>query len=475
MHIISYRGPNAAGGVSTALSQIANYPNVGSWLYICDNELLKSNQSLTSSLLQMDEVLCDGHYRYCNNYLWPILHEMEQYAHYSEHEHQCYSAFNEAIAHRLSSFNCRERKKTSDVEGFFINDYQFALLPATLTRTADAFFFWHVPWPKTVAQKHIFALKEIASGLLKANLIGFHTDEYRHNFLNFISNYFPQCRLDKHGMEISFIDSGTEKLHQTRLLVAPLGLNTEYWNKLGKSGNLGAATQPPGNGEAFILSVDRADYTKGILERLKAIDIFFEKHAEWRERIYFRQIGTRSREGSPAFDLYWQDCHRLKDKINKRWGTSQWQPVVWSDEPVNSRQLAQIYRQATVMLVTPWRDGLNLTAKEYVASQIRSAGVLILSAGAGSWHELGRHCIPGNPQEPSALAAAIADSLSLPEAERYQRMRSLKENLMSNTLPQWWQLFYQACVNVRNTHRQKNELTTNLINKTKTKLRTNTA
>lgn len=475
MHIISYRGPNAAGGVSNALTQITNYPNVGNWLYIRDNALLQSHRDSTTPILNLEETLCTGHYRYCNNYLWPILHELGQYAHYSEHDHQCYLACNKTIALKLSMLNWHEKNKPGNIDGYFINDYQFASLPAALSRS-DTFLFWHVPWPRQVAAEHLPALKEIAVGLLHTQLVGFHTDEYRNNFLDFISSYLPNCRIDAEHKRISFFDPLTQKLHQTQVLVAPLGLDLEYWTRSCKLASTAAAEQPPG-ALPFILSVDRADYTKGIKERLAAIDKFFENHSEWREKIYFRQIGTRSREGLPEFDRYWRDCHHLKDAINQRWSTTQWCPVEWNEKAINSFELAKIYGQATVMLVTPWRDGLNLTAKEYVACQASRAGVLALSKGTGAWQELGPHSILASPENPAVLAETIAACLELTDTERYRRMCSLKETLADNTLTQWWQVFLQACAAVQNSkhQRHKYDLATGTANKAKTQLRTNTA
>jgi trehalose 6-phosphate synthase len=442
MQILSYRGPSAPGGVSSAVTQIfeqESSSNSNEWWYIDGENLICKSAEGEDQDYVLDSNLVENHYKYCNNFLWPVLHDLPQFAHYSEQERLCYKAFNSGIAFRL-----RNLAKENNNNGFFVNDYQFALMPNLLKSTTESFVFWHIPWPRYVKPEHVDAMAELATGLLHANVVGFHTNEYRQNFFNFVTDNMPQFNVQTSDHTIRLIERTSYRSHSTKFVSAPLGIDSDHWSALANLGSLRQQVFTPAD-MPIILSVDRADYTKGVAERFAAIECFFEKYPQWQQKVSFLQLGTRSRQGLPEFDRYWQNCQERHTALNSHRATSGWQPLVWTDVPRTGAELATLYSKAAVMLVSPLRDGLNLTAKEYVACQKSRPGVLGLSRGAGAFKELGRGCVELDPHNPEAFANAIAQCLTMSDREKSIRTHEMKESLVTNSLERWWQSFEQQC------------------------------
>ncbi|MBS1953310.1 MAG: trehalose-6-phosphate synthase [Cyanobacteria bacterium SZAS-4] len=435
MRMLSYRGPDAPGGVSNALTQLfAKDGGKSEWWYFVDADLRRQTLTQTEHAISaVTELLKVNHYRYCNNYLWPLLHDLPQFAHFDELEHQSYRSLNAHVAARL-------RENPTDDE-LFVNDYQFALIPHFVAADKRCAVFWHIPWPQQVQEEHVTALAEIAVGLLGSSNLGFHTQEYSNNFLAFVETHLSQYQVDFGNSCVNSKFAKSNSAPPTKVLVAPLGLDLNGWNSLSR---LRAASEQRQQCP-FILSIDRCDYTKGIIERLDAIDSFYEHYPQWRTKVCFLQLGTRSRQGLPEFDRYWRRCRERAAAINNRWSTKQWNAVVWVDEPACHEDLAALYSQAEVMLVTPVRDGLNLTAKEFVACQHAAPGVLAISQNAGVWHEFKDGSVTVDISDSRKFAETIADCLEMNETERYRRNHILKERLRGNTLESWWAKFLDSC------------------------------
>lgn len=463
MRIVSYRGPAAAGGVSSALTQLFDLPSSENvrhlsrwqpqeWWYLLSEDdsnalVATQNKSERKRFASIDKTLVDNHYRYCNSFLWPVFHDLPQYAHFDEIEREHYLTLNAMIA-----FQLRKANDSSSSRRLFVNDYQLALLPHFLGASSETFCFWHIPWPERVQEMHTKSVCEVASGLLHCARVGFHTEEYRENFLAFVDAHMPQFYVDFESHTIEHLRSQ----HLTNVLVAPLGINSEVWRSLSwnaarsdfhvQFGLSDSFVSSKSNGLQgtlpFVLSVDRADYTKGIVERLHAIEQFFVSFPQFIGQLQFVQIAAKTRVGLSAFDSYLNECRETRDRINQRWQTQDgWKPIVWSEEPHDANDLAALYRNASMMIVSPLRDGLNLTAKEYVACQTSRAGVLALSEGAGVSTELGKHTVCVDPLDPQSFANSIYEGLSLEPTEQYRRMRLMTDKVLSNSLISWWHSF----------------------------------
>ncbi|CAN5512865.1 trehalose-6-phosphate synthase [soil metagenome] len=434
MRIVSYRGSHAPGGVSSALTQLfQSDTRITDWWSIAPGGLEQRKRSKLRSEFALDDEVTAGHYRFCNNFLWPVMHEMPQFVHYLNSEHRCYSEFNEAVAtHLMASEN--------DGRQWFINDYQFALLPAALDFDQSTSIFWHIPWPSFVDEMHVDVLAEIVRAMLRTTDIGFHTAEYVENFEAFVSTNLSEFDVDVRNHQI-LPKSPFSRAAVCTLHAAPLGSEKKAWSQITKRNQTLDALIPS---LPFVLSVDRGDYTKGVFERLNAIEIFFEKFPEYRQNLTFMQICTRSREGLEEFDLYWQLCNDRVIQINNALSLEDWKPIIWCTEHQSESDLAEIYAHAAVMLVSPLRDGLNLTAKEYILSQSLGNGVLALSRGAGVHTEIGGYSVTVDPSDPFQMADAIFVSLNMGEVEKQYRLRRMREKLHKNSLSEWWQKFRRS-------------------------------
>jgi trehalose 6-phosphate synthase/phosphatase len=458
MNIVSYRGPGMAGGVSAAFARVWDEnAEHSTWWHMSGNALQLSCglESQAKTVTQFLPAVLEGHYNYCSKFLWPVLHDLPLYATYQQADHDHYQQFNEVFSRVLM----RSSMDLSDSD-YFVQDYQLALTPYLLKRSSStrSTIFFHVPWPKFVEEEHIKPLCQIARGLLSAEFIGFHLQEYAENFLNFVSKNLSGYYCDYDNNKIypaesigtTFIPSrsyGQEIMplypryrRAAEIIVAPLGLDFDYWSSLANNAQA-AIWQPSLMRKPFVLSVDRADYTKGVTQRIKAMDIFFEKYPQWIGEVTFAQICGRTRNNIESFDNYWNECRVLQTQLQEKWSTKNWKPSLWLQTPFSQPQLSMLYRNAAAMLVNPLRDGLNLTAKEYIACQGKKSGVLALSHGAGSWQELGDYALEVNPENPEQIADTIFHALNMTPSEKTIRMEYLTEAVKGNSLQNWWQRF----------------------------------
>jgi len=436
MNILSYRGPSTPGGVSATLSRVIEQStNSQQWWYLHGSGLRKKSGKLqsTEEVCQIPFKIIEGHYRYCNEFLWPMMHELPQFATFNESDRQMYKQLNTSYA-----LNVLEIGHDGPRRKAFVNDYQLALCPLYLSNGSHGAvnIFWHIPWPKTVEEKHAPYIAELAHGLLASEKIGFHIEEYVINFLLFVDRHLKDYKVDFPANKITAPDG-----HVVEIAFHPLGLDSDFW--LSKSREESSICLDLDikclSNKPFVLSVDRADYTKGISQRLKAIEHFFLQNPDKIGKITFVQICQKTRAGLSAYDAYWQQCRTMYESINMRWGQADWQPIVWIDTPVSPNVLAWLYKRAAVMLVTPVYDGLNLTAKEFALCS--KNGVLILSTRAGAWTELQDNVLTLRNLRPEHISEQIRYALSMSKEARQARMCALKETVLANTLATWWHNF----------------------------------
>ena len=439
--MISYRGPSVAGGVSQALAQLftLGYFGNGKWWFIEDNSIKTLTQIGEKPYLikPLDINTIGGHYRFCNEFLWPIVHDLPQYISFSENDYNDYIDFNSQFETELNNYYAR----LSTVH-WFIHDYQLALLPKFLGAKHKIIFFWHIPWPFKIDSQYIDIVKELVKSLLNSSVIGFHTQEYKENFLRFAYNNFSEFTVDFDN-DCVF---NTNTKNKTKVLLAPLGIDFKAWEKLAnidsdKIKELTVSQYMPKI--PYILSVDRADYTKGLYQRIQAIQYFFENHPQYLGKINFVQLSGRTRPGLKQFDDYFTQCKNLANLVNSCWSKDDWQPIIWLEQHFDIQDLAIWYRMANIMLVNPVRDGLNLTAKEYIACQgiplmQGNPGMLNLSSGAGAFWQIGKYSIFSNFLSPSEIAKSIYECLQLTKKERAYRMDLLVEAVAKDGLKDWW-------------------------------------
>ncbi len=429
MHIVSYRGPSQAGGVSKLIQHGLKGESKTKWWHINRNllQVRENKQAKTSASISAEVV--DGHYKYANEFLWPLMHERFDLVQYDKRAHDAYVSMNLALAVNLKA-------EMSDSEHVFTNDYQFAILPAFLkNRPAKLTHFWHIPWPTTCLQSMAEPLIQIAQGILHNDRVGFHTQQYVQNFCNFVEEFIPEAKV--HYVEGAVIVQSATQF--TELISNPAQIDYHRWNRLGRR------SVAPGHDVPYILSVDRADYSKGILERLHAIQLFYAQNPEQLGKIQFVFLCQKTRTGLSAFDQYWQECRELYESITRNLAFADWEPIRWIEDPLEMEELASWYAHAKAMLINARVDGLNLTAKEFIASTVNPHAALVLSKGTGAWHELKEHVLTIDGHQSEHIAKALSVLVATSNDQHSTNLRHSKRILRSCSLDSWWKNLNKEC------------------------------
>ncbi|NLN09940.1 MAG: bifunctional alpha,alpha-trehalose-phosphate synthase (UDP-forming)/trehalose-phosphatase [Methanoculleus thermophilus] len=363
---------------------------------------------------------------FCNNTLWPLLHYFNHFAEYNPKTWQVYQRVNEKFCDAVM-----EVVRPDDI--IWVHDYHLMLLPQMLRERlpdAEIGYFHHIPFPSYEVFRHLPWRKEILSGLLGADLIGFHTYGYVRHFLSSVRRLL--------GYEHSFgeVRTGTRVV---RTDLFPMGIDYQRFADAAGSTpvqkEIARIRQMYGK-RKIILSFDRLDYTKGIPLRLEAFDALLEKKPEYRGAVSLVLIAVPSRTGVDSYQALKKQIDELVGRINGKYGTTDWTPVSYFYNFLPFDTLVAFYSAADVALVTPLRDGMNLMAKEYVATRTDGTGVLILSEMAGAAEELGEAIIV-NPNDQDAVIEAIEAALAMPEKEQIERNRTMQKRLMRYDIEHW--------------------------------------
>ncbi|MCA1685400.1 MAG: trehalose-6-phosphate synthase, partial [Planctomycetia bacterium] len=316
----------------------------------------------------------------------------------------------------------------------WVHDYHFLLLPAMLRRRPGLKigFFLHIPFPSY----EIFRLlpdrwrAALLEGLLGADLVGFHTHDYAQHFLKCVRRILGY----DHEMGRVMLPD-----RLSRADTFPMGIEFEAFSARGAEPETLARRDELlgtiGQGKA-VLSIDRLDYTKGIGNRLLAYRAFLEANPGWRERVVLLMVVVPSRTGVEDYQRMKSKIDELVGEINGTFGSLSWTPVLYQYKSFPQEELAPLYGASDVMLVTPLRDGMNLVAKEYVASRADGRGVLILSEMTGAASELGEAVLV-NPNDIPQMARALATALEMPAEDQARRMKVLRDRLRRYDVVHW--------------------------------------
>jgi trehalose 6-phosphate synthase len=317
-----------------------------------------------------------------------------------------------------------------DQAAVWFQDYHLALAPEMVrSRRPDLALahFWHIPWPPVEIFRLAQQGEDLLRGLLANDLLGFHLPAFVDNFLRCVQR-LPDVEIDWESGSV------TQGGHTCRVSAFPISIDIEAFRRDATAPN--AETQmrrlreryAPGGGWIGI-GVDRLDYSKGLPEKFKALEILWERYPELREKFSFVQVAVPSRSDIEAYDELTQKVERQAWEINDRFGTDEWRPIHLIKQALPSDRLAVLYRVADLCVVSSLQDGMNLVAKEYVASQVDATGVLLLSSFTGAAEEMDAELI--NPYDPEHVALMMRDALLLPAEEKQRRMRDLQTSLRS--------------------------------------------
>jgi len=367
---------------------------------------------------------------FSNGVLWPLLHyEIDKVRVDAHKDWGEYEAVNELFADAVAA-----QHEPGDV--VWVHDYQLMLLPEALRRRlpgARIGFFLHVPFPAPEVFRTLPWRERLLRGLLGADLIGFHAASYRYHFVHAAARLL--------GVEPE-IDELCHDERSVRLGVYPISVDAAELGRLAETPEVRAEAQrirEQGPGR-IVLGVDRLDYTKGLPRRLAAIETFFERDPEMRDKVRFVQLAVPTRENVEAYEQIRKEVHETVGRINGRFGSVDVVPIHFLYRSVPIEELTALYAAADVMLVTPLRDGMNLVAKEYVAARADETGVLVLSELTGAASELVEALLV-NPYDVEGVAAAIERALAMPLAEQRIRMRALRRRVAEHDVHRWARAF----------------------------------
>jgi trehalose 6-phosphate synthase/phosphatase len=393
----------------------------------------------------------DNYYSgFCNETIWPLFHYFPSRTIYENRFWQAYKEANQTFCNEIV-------KIVKGGDFIWVHDYQLMLLPRLLRqRFSDGLghsanlqigFFLHIPWPSFELFRLLPWRQEILEGLLGADLIGFHTYDYVRHFLSSV------CRIVglDHTLGKVTVDNRIVKID-----AFPMGINYEKYsqaiNDVSVKKEVNKILQKVGD-RKIIISIDRLDYTKGIIRRLEAFDLFLSENPQYKGKVTFIMVAVPSRTDVQDYKTLRSRLEHLVGRINGEHGAIGYMPVWYLYRFLPFNSLTALYNTADVALVTPLRDGMNLIAKEFIATKLHGKGVLIISEMTGAASELAEALII-NPNNKATIVAAIKQALEMPANEQIERNRMMQERLRRYDVLRWSSDFLNALFDITKTQQE---------------------
>ncbi len=388
------------------------------------------DQSLWPVFLSQKEI-SEYYEGFSNDVLWPVFHYYAStYANYQRSNWEYYKQVNEKFRDAVLSI-------AASGDTIWVHDYQLLLLPEMIRRVRSDLsigFFLHIPFPSYEMFRLIPWRAELMRGILGADLIGFHTfDDVRH-FINAATRILPVTS------SANIISQGERSIVVESF---PMGIDDKKYASLTKDPEVKKdirLIQDTFKNTKLVVTIDRLDYSKGILQRLQAFEYLLEKYPEYQEKIALYMIVVPSRDTVPQYAQLRDQIDKKVGTINAVYRTMDWIPIHYYYRSLPLQMLSALYYTADVCLVTPMRDGMNLVSKEYVASRVKNDGVLILSEMAGASKELIDALIV-NPNNTVEIAETIIRAINMPKEEQHRRMGQMRQMVSKFNISHWVKIF----------------------------------
>ena len=449
----SFKFTATSGGLATGMKSVhehenslwVGWPGIGideiapeAWVPLAKG--LEEN-NYAPILLDKEEVE-NFYYGLANKCLWPLFHYFIEISTFSETHWETYVEVNKKFSQSVID-------KIAPGDTVWIHDYQLMLCPKMIKDArpdVNIGFFLHIPFPSFEIFRTFPCRETLLEGMLGADLIGFHTYDYERHFLssvrrilrkevqfNRVINGFREVVVDTFPMGIDydkFYRKAEEHLAQKENEKSELKKQLELHRKGAESGKL-------------ILSIDRLDYTKGVVNRIEAFDLFLTKYPEYLEKVRLLMLTVPSRSDVPEYAKLKKETDELVGRINGKYATVNWTPIWYYYRAMSFDDLIDLYMTSDIAMITPVRDGMNLVAKEFIASRVSGDGVLILSEMAGASKEL-FEAILINPFDKNAMADALLKAITMPVEEQKQRNIGMQKRLSRYTVDYWAKDFMKA-------------------------------
>jgi len=435
------------GGLATGLGSFyksyesvwIGWPGIARDKLTAQDEILIKDQLLKERCYPVflsQEDLDKYYHGFCNETIWPLFHYFLSYAKYSETSWNAYRRVNEIFSEVVV-------KAAEPGDTIWVQDYHLLLLPGLIRRqlpTAKIGLFLHIPFPSSEVFRLLPWREELLENLLGADLIGFHTYDYLRHFLATIHRILGYDQIFPGKLVVSVRD------RVVKVDAFPMGIDYEHFAKAVKEQKteqeIKKLSKQIGD-RKVILSLDRLDYSKGLIRRLRAYSLFLDRFPQYKGRVMFVLKVIASRTKVRRYARLKKQLDELVGRINGKHGTIAWMPVWYLYQFLPETSLIALYHLADVALLTPLRDGMNLIAKEFLAARTDGKGVLILSEMAGAAKEL-REALIVNPNNRGEIAEAIRDALTMPLEEQQERNRIMQRRIQRYDVVRWAEDFVDS-------------------------------
>lgn len=452
----------STGGLATGLKSFYKSYNgfwIG-WPGIASEEISDKKDEIKNTLNEeyncepvfLNQQEIDHYYLgYSNRAMWPLCHYFTQFVTHDLENWQIYKKVNQKFAEKVAAI-----AKEDDI--VWVHDYHLMLLPKMLRQKLKNIrigYFHHIPFPSYEIFRLLPSRKQILEGLLGADLIGFHTYDYLRHFLSSVQ------RLLGYNSNLGKIELN-ERL--VKVDSFPMGIDFVKFSQAAENSEVQNKIKTLKNkleGHQVVLSIDRMDYTKGILQRLQAYSNFLRKYPQYTGKLKFIVVTVPSREEVEQYHQLKNSIERLVSEINGEFGILGWMPIWYLHKAFDFKDLVALYNVSDIYVVTPLRDGMNLMAKEYLAARNDKKGLLILSEMAGAANELGETIIV-NPNNIEELVEAIREAVSAPDEEKIRRNEIMRERLARYDVQRWAEDFVQKLLKMKELQKMRHA---NILNK----------
>jgi len=443
----------SSGGLATGLDSVHKNNDsiwVG-WSGITSDELTKKNKLEIKNTLddlrlievELNQKEVDGFYHgLSNKCIWPLFHYFIELAKFNEDDWLTYVDVNKKF--------CEKVIQNTEQNGVvWVHDYQLMLLPKLIKEKRPDLtigFFLHIPFPSFEIFRIFPWRMELLEGVLGSDIVGFHTFDYQRHFLSSVK------RILRYDVDFNKIILASRKVLVNTF---PMGIDYEKFHKAAKLHKKLKKSQQSelkiqldlhkktADDSKLILSIDRLDYTKGVINRIRAFEIFLEQNPGYHEKVRLVMLSVPSRSDVPEYMKLKRETDEYVGKINGRFATINWTPIWYYYRSMSFDDLIDLYMMSDIAMITPVRDGMNLVAKEYIATRIDSDGVLILSEMAGASKEL-YDAITVNPFDLDGMAKGILKAIKMPIDEQKRRNKTMQKRLSRYTIKYWAKDYYAA-------------------------------
>ena len=438
-----------SGGLATGLKSVHENGKslwIG-WPGISSNEINdKEYETLSKGLLEKkfkpislsNEEIDDFYLGLSNKCIWPLFHYFKQHFQFDEQQWDAYVKVNQKFANAIL-------EEIEEGDQVWVHDYQLLLVPEmikSIRKDVTIGFFLHIPFPSFEIFRIFPKREELLKGMLGSDLIGFHTYDYERHFLSSVR------RILHLNVNFNLIQKGNREIVVNTF---PMGIDYEKFEKTAydhtKSEKesfsplrIELEKHKELNQGKIILSIDRLDYTKGVINRVKSFELFLTQYPEYKEKVRMLMVLVPSRANVSHYKELKRETDEIIGRVNGNFATVNWTPIWYYYRSFDFDDLINLYRLSDVAMVTPLRDGMNLVAKEYLATRIQNDGVLILSELAGASKELHQSLIV-NPFDITALSNTIHEALNMPLSEQVERNTELRERVKRYNITFWSETF----------------------------------